>query len=132
MTQKTKAIILVILIALATILLGIYLFQKNKMVAPTLQTTALPQNTNQQPTTQAQIEEKKENIVTGKLRSINATQVYIELADGKGSAININSTTPVRTEGDEQLSNLSILKSESMVSIKVDEKNNAVEILIKK
>lgn len=139
MTQKTKAIILIAIILSVTAVIGVYFFKKNKANIPAPQALITSQDTKQaQPAagnnvTQTQPQEKQEVLVNGKVRSLNATQIFIELADGKGSAIGITPTTPVRIEGEDNVKNLSVLKPESIVSVKVDEKsNNAIEILIKK
>ena len=140
MSQKTKAIILIVIILILTVGMGIYIFKKNKAVAPASQTMNSPQLIEQSVTSTEQLEsakqtpvqDKKESTIEGKVRSINEKQIYIELTDGSGSAINIEPTVIVRSESDDKIGNLSILKPEATVSVKVDENNNALEILIKK
>ena len=130
MTQKTKAISLIAIILLITV--GVIIFLTKKTVptvqAPTTRQTQPTVKNNQEPQTQ----DKQETTISGKLRSINGKQIFVELSDGSGSAINISATTPVKTEADNKVGNLTILKTGAMVSVTVDKDNNAVEILIKK
>ncbi len=139
MNQRIKVIILIAIIISVTILAGVYYLQRNNTIFLTPHAVNFFQDTVQtkltvleDTETQKPPEEKVKLFITGKVRSMNDKQIYIELADGKGSAINIEPTVPVRIEGGNKIGNLSILKLTSMVSVKVDKKNNAVEIIIGK
>jgi ribosomal protein S1 len=136
MQQKTKIISVIVIILLITIGVGVYFFRSvifspkvvnQKSQQPKLATQSVEK---EEPKTE---EKSKESRLTveGKVRSINATQVFIELADGSGAAINISANTPVKTEGEDRTGNLSTLKIGAMVSIDADQDNNALEILIK-
>ncbi|MFH1428475.1 MAG: hypothetical protein ABIH39_01910 [Candidatus Margulisiibacteriota bacterium] len=70
--------------------------------------------------------------ISGRIRSFNDKAVYIEIADGKGFAANINSETPVMTEGITEPGTLVKLKPGQNITVKVDNFNTAIEILIKK
>ncbi len=142
MNQKTKVIILIVLVVIA-IVLGIYLIKLNQPVSapqaavPTQQASGLPTQpiaptTNPTPTTVTTPGQAPAQNVDGEFVSANAKQIYVKLADGKGAAINITATTPVRLEADGTVTNLSALKANAKVSVKINENFDAIEILIKK
>ena len=131
MSEKTKAIILIVIILGATVGFGVYFIQKNKILAPMPQAIDKPQ-TQPIEVDKNDTQKNQEATVEGKVRSMNEKQIYIELADGNGSAVNINASTPVRMEGDNSVSDLTVLKAQAIVSVKVNENNDAIEILIKK
>ena len=140
MNQKTKVIILIVLVVIA-IVLGIYLVKLNQpvsapqVVAPIQETAspitqpAAPAATDGKPTTPGQASAQT---IDGEFVSANAKQIYVKLADGKGAAININATTPVRLETDDTVTNLSALKVSAKVSVKINNNFDAIEILIMK
>ena len=140
MEQKTKVIIVIISVAIVAGV-GAYSLQRNKAVVQTPQTVTTHTDI-QQPApvaavadnsiAQTQPQEKQEVVVEGKLRSMNEKQLYLELAGGTGSAINIVPTTPVHLEGDDKVGNLSLLKIGDMLTVTANGNNDAVNIVIKK
>lgn len=139
MQQKIKLAVLAAL-AVAIIAGSVYLIGRNKSKDQVLQpsNSAQTEQTNQaipeQKPEPANTDAKPDSIreISGKIRSINETAVYIELADGKGFAANINPSIPVITQGVQKIGTLVDLKAGQNVTVKVDSVNNAIEILIKK
>lgn len=137
MEQKNKTILLIVVAGILALSAGVYWFNFAGVKKPAAPVTFVPQTV--QPTavenataTPDQAQGKKGTFISGKVRSMNEKQIYIELTDGKGSAININANTPVRTEGEDAVGNLALVKGEATVNVEVDENNNAIEITIKK
>ena len=132
MNQKTITIIVVVIIILATLGFGrYYLSNKNKQINLPESSFELNSNVpiNNPANEPAKPAEKIIKTVEGKIRSFNEKQVYLELADGKGAAINIEPNVAVKNK--EKDANITFLKPELTVSVKVDESNNALEISIK-
>ncbi len=135
MNQKTKLITLIAIVAVV-IIIGAMIVSKSQ---PRPLTPA-PQTQNQQattPTTQPVANNQvtpqvPPQIIDGDFVSYNEKQIYVKLADGKGAAININAATPVRTEADNKIGNLSLIKKGQKLSITVNENTDAIEITIKK
>lgn len=146
MNKKVTLSVIAAILVLAALGLGGYLLKKKLLSAPLPKATQVeqPKNTQskqQEPKTETVKQdqpqeqpqpEKKETTISGKVRSINEKQLYLELADGKGAAININATTPVKNEGNEKIGNLSLLKMGAKASITVNEKSDATLIVIEK
>ena len=141
MNQKIKIVVLIVIV-IVLIVVGVIIFKKNNPANVNMQTqqkatqATTPKTTvaTTKKVTQATTQEKSKvaNTIVGKLRSLNEKQIYIELADGKGSAINIVPTTPVLKEGETTVKDLTSLQPNAMVSVTVDESLNAIEILVKK
>lgn len=129
MNQATKVAIISLIIILSAA--GLFFFQKNKVVLPPsdVQVVDVPVAVTEENTT---VEEKNISTIEGKTKSINQTQLYLELSEGKGAAINIEASVPVQVEGEDKISNLSILEMGKMVIVQIDENNNAINVLIKK
>lgn len=123
MNQKTITIIAVVVIIGATAGLGKFYFDKNNAVDSTEKNYGVITKDS----TKFSGEVKK--VVDGKVRSLNDKQVYVELSDGSGAAINIEPGVLVKNKGKE--ADITFLKPEAIVSINTDENSNALEILIK-
>ncbi len=134
MNQKNKLIALIAIIAVI-IIIGAYLVKQSQPTAVAPQPVA-PINTEAvkqvatTPVATTAVPQVPPQVIAGKVRSINEKQVYIELADGKGAAVNINAATPVKSV-DGKMGNLSILKTGAAVSITVNKNTDALEISIK-
>jgi len=70
--------------------------------------------------------------VDGKLRSMNEKQMFIEIPNDKGLALNINPKVQVQVQGENKVQTLAVLKSGDNLSITIDKDNNVSYILIKK
>lgn len=137
MEQKNKTILLIVVAGILVLSAGAYWFNfagVKKSAAPEAVVPQSAQSTTvkNDSTIPDQAQGEKGTFISGKVRSMNEKQIYIELTDGKGSAININANTPVRTEGEDAVGNLALVRAEATVDVEVDENNNAIEITIKK
>ena len=135
MKQKTKVIAL-IAVVVVIIILGAILLKSNQPATP-----VSTQNTNVTPITAATPTNQPAAVTTaqippqvieGQFVSANEKQIYVKLADGKGAAINISATTPVKNGTDPKIGNLSLLKKDAKLSVTVDKDTNALEITIVK
>jgi PBP1b-binding outer membrane lipoprotein LpoB len=132
MEQKTKLSILILLLVVF-IVGSVYLIQ-NKKDTPAAQTTpiTLPPNQKLSGITNVNTNLESTREISGKIRSINEKAVYIELADGKGFAANINPKTPVFTQGVDKTGTLIDLKAGQDVTVKAGNTGDAIQILINK
>jgi len=124
MEQQTKIIILAVLVAVV-VAGNVYLIQSKMSggAANTQQITQISQTaTSTKPSATREI--------IGKIRSFNAKAIYIELADGKGFAVGIQPQIPVMTQGAAKPGSLVDIKFGQNITATVDEKNDAVQILI--
>ncbi len=134
--MKTKISIIITIVILT--ILGAYFFQQNKVAAPILTPNSAPVPAPAQAPVEKSAPEAKEpefksvTSIEGKLRSMNEKQIYIELQDGTGSAINIKPAVGVKKEGEENVGNLADLKIGDILKVEIDGNINAKEILIKK
>lgn len=128
MKQKTKLYTIIVAIFIITLaVVGLFIAERNKQQANLSQ----PVIGDDQPQQNNDVEKSK-IFVEGKAIGMNEKKLYVELSDGKGSEINIKAETPVRIEGVEKVGNLGALKLGMTVKVSVNEKNDAIEILIKK
>jgi hypothetical protein len=140
MTQKIKAIILILIILIATLLVVLYVYNKKNTTNTTnikrveLINAAVPSMVPvEKDDASKKIELVMEKaIIEGVVNLIGEKQLQIKVANGDIGSVNISAQTPIHNEGDAKLENLSILKLNTAVVIKLDENNNALDILIKK
>ncbi len=70
--------------------------------------------------------------ISGQIRSINETQLHLELSDGQGFIAKITAKTPVRAEAGGSIKSLADLKPKTAVAVEVNQDDIAQEIVIKK
>lgn|SRR5665647_1833571 len=134
MEKKTQIVILIVVILLVIAGVGVVVSKKIKQAPQSVAPVQVVDQPTVKPTEQVQTtpqdQTDKSITITGKVHSMNAKQIYLDLADGKGSATDISAATPVKTQGSDKIGNLSNLKIGDSVSIKVGADNSAQEISI--
>lgn len=125
MQQKTKIVILALLVV-GIVVAIVYLipYKMSEDAANSQQGAQASETAASTPNTDLEI--------SGKIRSLNEKSLYIELADGTGFVVNIDSGTPVSIQGIDGPGTLADLKAGQNVTADVGAQNKASRILIKK